>query len=324
MTPPAASAAERTAPIGRFAFPGRDPAWAAERAVIEAGLDRTMANRMRRWLQRRAFDAAVWQFGVALRLSGLYERGVRNALTLDLTEIELGFTGLPPAFDGYRILHLADLHIDALPGLAERVVALVDGVEVDLCVLTGDYRFRVGGGHEAILEPMRAVIEAVRARDGKVATLGNHDSVAMVRPFEAMGLNVLVNQILTLERGGDRLHVVGVDDVHTFRTRAAVQAIETVPEGFLLALVHSPEFVELAAEAGVSLYLTGHTHGGQVCLPGGWPIVTSSKAGRALAVGLWRRGEMLGYTSRGIGVSSLPVRFNCRGEATVITLRRQG
>jgi predicted MPP superfamily phosphohydrolase len=86
-------------------------------------------------------------------------------------------------------------------------------------------------------------------------------------------------------------------------------------------LVHSPEAALLAAEAGFALYLCGHTHGGQICLPGGIPVITNIQYRRRFASGPWRCGEMIGYTSRGLGTSGLPVRFFSRGEIALITLR---
>jgi predicted MPP superfamily phosphohydrolase len=86
--------------------------------------------------------------------------------------------------------------------------------------------------------------------------------------------------------------------------------------------VHSAEVADDADAAGYALYLCGHTHGGQICLPGGRPLVTHLKRCRHAASGLWRQGRMVGYTSRGLGVSDLPMRFNTRGEVVVITLRR--
>ncbi len=86
--------------------------------------------------------------------------------------------------------------------------------------------------------------------------------------------------------------------------------------------MHSAEVADDADEAGYALYLCGHTHGGQISLPGGRPLVTHLKRCRHAASGLWRQGRMTGYTSRGVGVSDLPLRFNTRGEVVVITLRR--
>ena len=90
----------------------------------------------------------------------------------------------------------------------------------------------------------------------------------------------------------------------------------------MTGLIHSAELADVAADAGFSLYLAGHTHGGQICLPGGIPIITHMSCHRHYASGLWRHGSMIGYTTTGIGVSGLPVRFNTRGEAVLITLRR--
>ena len=95
-----------------------------------------------------------------------------------------------------------------------------------------------------------------------------------------------------------------------------------MPKGFRILLQHSPELLDEAAAEGVSLYLTGHTHGGQICLPGGVPIMTNVKSPRRYARGLWKHGAMTGYTTMGVGVSVMPVRFFSKGEVAVITLRR--
>ncbi len=124
-----------------------------------------------------------------------------------------------------------------------------------------------------------------------------------------------------LERGRERITVTGLDDVHHFYTEGARQALLGGGRGFKIALVHSAEVADVAAEAGYSLYLCGHTHGGQVCLPGGRPLVTHLTQHRFAAAGLWQFGRMTGYTSRGAGVAVPPVRFNCRGEVVLITLR---
>jgi predicted MPP superfamily phosphohydrolase len=144
----------------------------------------------------------------------------------------------------------------------------------------------------------------------------------MVAPFEQLGLRVLANETVTIRRGGAAMHVTGLDDVHYFYTDAAGRALSDAPAGCKIALVHSPEAAHLAARAGYALYLCGHTHAGQICLPGGQPIITNSAFHWRHARGMWRRGAMLGYTSPGAGTSGLPVRYFSRGEVTVLTLRR--
>jgi predicted MPP superfamily phosphohydrolase len=296
--------------------------WAAARARMEAGDEKHTPEGRKRKRIWGPFALALAGFGIVLRASGLYGRGVRNALDVRVNAFDLPVGGLPEAFDGYRLLHLTDLHIDALDNFAGRLAETVSAVECDLCVMTGDYRFRVHGEAEAIRPGMARLMQGLRARDGVFGILGNHDSADMAAIFDSLGVRMLINETATVMRGGEALHVTGVDDVHYYYTGDASDALRFAPDGCRIALVHSPELAEQAADAGVALYLTGHTHGGQVCLPGGLPVFTHSHGQRRFSSGLWRKGGMVGYTSRGAGVSGLPVRFNCPGEATLITLRR--
>jgi predicted MPP superfamily phosphohydrolase len=267
------------------------------------------------------FEALIGLFGWGLRLVGLYRRGVRNALDIRLTRLELAFEDLPVAFDGFTILQISDLHVDTLRGTTEAALRLVSGMEVDLCVLTGDYREALGGPFDHILPPVRDLVSRVSARHGICAILGNRDCADMVEAFERLGITVLVNETRSIRRGDSRLHVTGTDDAHYY-TDAARNALALAPDGFRIALVHSAELADMAADNGFRLYLSGHTHGGQVCLPGGRPILTNLSRHRGYASGLWAHGAMSGYTSTGVGVSALPVRFNSRGEVALITLRR--
>ncbi|HYD05474.1 MAG TPA: metallophosphoesterase, partial [Reyranella sp.] len=111
--------------------------------------------------------------------------------------------------------------------------------------------------------------------------------------------------------------------VHNFYDPAARRALEERYDGFRIALVHSGEMADYAAAAGVGLYLCGHTHGGQICLPGGRVVFTQLVRCRHAATGVWHEGAMVGHTSPGLGVSPPTLRFNCRGGATLITLRRK-
>jgi len=287
---------------------------------MEAGDEKhtPFGPRTRHWGE---FKRLLIAFKILLNASRLFDAGRRRAADLRLVELELRFADLPSAFDGYRLLHLTDLHLDGLPQLEDAITNLVRGRSVDLSVWTGDYRFRVHGGHEQVLPGIAKILVAISAADGHLATLGNHDPAALVDPLERLGLRVLTNETVTIRRGPATLHITGLDDVHYFYTDAAAAALAEAPPGFRIALVHSPEAAHLAAAAGCALYLCGHTHGGQVCLPGGLPILTNSVFHWRHAKGLWRRGRMIGYTSNGAGISGLPVRFFSRGEVTLITLR---
>jgi uncharacterized protein len=276
-------------------------------------------TRHRHWGQ---FERLLVAFRILLSATRLFQAGRRRALDLRLVELVLPHPDLPPQFDGYRLLHLTDLHLDGMPNLDTVIAGLVRNRRVDLAVWTGDYRWRVRGAHEQVLSGIAEIVRAISASDGQYATLGNHDSVAMVDSLEACGLRVLANETVSVHRGAAALHITGLDDVHYFYTDMAAAALASAPAGFKIALVHSPEAALLAADAGYALYLCGHTHGGQVCLPGGIPILTNSALHWRHAWGLWRRGRMIGYTSNGAGTSGLPVRFFSRGEVTLLRLRR--
>lgn len=257
-----------------------------------------------------------------MRATGLDRHGRRNALDLSLNRVRLRFADLPPAFHGFTILHLSDLHVDVLPEATRRAAAMVAGLEVDLTVMTGDYQTEGSPVGERVAESLGPLLRAQRSRHGVLAVLGNHDGHEMADVLEGLGAEVLVNQHASLRRGGQRLHVTGTDDVHRFHTPEADHALLHGPEGFRLALVHSPELAGVAERAGIRLYLSGHTHGGQVCLPGGRPLITATVAHGRLAAGHWRLGALQGYTSRGVGAGPPAVRYNCRGEVALITLVR--
>lgn len=299
----------------------RHQQWVANRREIEGSRYWiSPRGRRTRW-RRNLFIRLLDLLGFVLRLTPLDARGRRNALAVRRVELELSVPGLPPAFHGYRLLHLSDTHLDVFPEIAEAASRLLDGVEVDLLVVTGD----VHGAPQAPIEQSAALLmqalRGVRVHGPRLAVLGNHDAIDMVHALERVGFQVLINRSVAIERDGERLTVTGLDDVHSFYSDAAHAALREPGEPCRLALVHSAEMADLAAEAGYALYLAGHTHGGQICLPGGRPLITQLTCCRHGAAGLWRQGAMIGYTSCGLGVSPPAVRFNCRGEVTVITLR---
>jgi predicted MPP superfamily phosphohydrolase len=295
----------------------RRNAWRARREAMEAQPSgKRWRGRMRSYLYhtaRRTHDV--------LRPTLPVQWGAARALRLEVTELTVSFADLPAAFDGYRILHLTDLHLDNIDGTAEAVAERVADVDSDLCVVTGDIRDNIHAPMGPLMKQLDHVASAVQARDGMVGVLGNHDSAAMVPPMEALGIRVLLNETVSYGRGQDTLHVTGVDDVHRFRTEDAQAALQSAPDGFCIALVHSPEAAHAAAVRH-RLYLTGHTHGGQICIPGGRPVAYGMKGNRDLARGIWQCGDMVGYTSRGLGACVLPFRSFCPGEVVSVTLRR--
>jgi predicted MPP superfamily phosphohydrolase len=128
---------------------------------------------------------------------------------------------------------------------------------------------------------------------------------------------------MALTREEDTLWLAGVDDAHFFRLDNIEKAATPIPEdGFAILLSHTPEVFRQAAHAGFDLMLSGHTHGGQICLPGGFPVTRGGRVPRRVVGGAWRHHAMCGYTSTGAGVSVVPLRLNCPPEITLHTLRR--
>jgi predicted MPP superfamily phosphohydrolase len=240
---------------------------------------------------------------------------------LELVKLSASFPDLPAAFDGYRILHLTDLHLDNIEDTAAVAAERIADIEHDLCVITGDIRDNIHAPLAPLIRRLETIVAASKASDGIVAVLGNHDSASMVAPMEALGIRVLLNERMTLVRAMDVLHVTGLDDVHRFHTEAADAALAAAPDAFCIALVHSPEVAGLAV-ARHRVYLTGHTHGGQICWPGGRALTNSLKQHRDFDRGLWRYGDMVGYTNRGVGSCVVPFRSYCPGEVMVMTLHR--
>ena len=257
----------------------------------------------------------------ALKVTGLYGRGLSNAAKVVVRRNLIHLQNLPKAFDGFTILQISDLHADmSMPAIAG-VVRLVQELRYDLCLLTGDYRGDTRGPYEPALEETKKVCAALT---GSIyGVLGNHDTIRMVPGLEAMGVTMLLNEAAVIERDGERIYLAGIDDAHFYRMDNIEKATETIPDGvFSILVTHTPEIYRQAAHADFDLLLSGHTHGGQICLPGGHPITLSAVLPRKFGAGPWRHHSMIGYTAVGAGSSVVPVRFNCPPEITLHELWR--
>lgn len=256
-----------------------------------------------------------------LLATGLYWRGAKNAAQVELRQIRFSFRDLPRAFDGFTILHLSDLHAEMSEPAMRRVAELVAGLRYDVCVITGDFRGPTCGPFREALNATARVIE--RLNSPVYAVLGNHDTILMVPELEEMGVRMLLNESIVVERAGAKLHIAGVDDAHFYRMDNIEKASQAIPqEDFSVLVSHTPEIYKQAAHAGFNLLLAGHTHGGQICLPGGFPLTLDSALPRSMGAGRWHYQGMAGYTSVGAGSSIVPVRFNCRPEITLHHLHR--
>jgi len=260
-----------------------------------------------------------------LRISGLHHLGTRNALDIQVREHRVTIPNLPAEFDGLRLAHLSDLHLDGYPGLGQHIADKLAAHTYDVAVLTGDYRFHTTGDSTHVTRELRDLIGAVRdcARFGVFGILGNHDFIEMVPVLEAAGVQTLLNESVALKQNGAQLWLVGLDDAHFYGAYDFDKALSGVSNGDArIALVHSPEIIPEASAHGFALYLTGHTHGGQVCLPGGTAILANARCARKYLAGAWCYNGMQGYTSRGTGSSGVFARFFCPPEIVIHTLTR--
>jgi predicted MPP superfamily phosphohydrolase len=270
-------------------------------------------------------DAIYYHFFMknVFRALGIYQKGVRNALDIGVNRVSLCLEELPQAFDGYEILFMSDLHLDGLDGLTGRVQRLIDPLETDLCILGGDFRMEMSGPSHEALARMAQVTPTIHARDGIYGILGNHDCLEMIPVLEKQGITVLLNEARPIDRSGSRIWIAGCDDPHHFRCHDLDQAFSEIPPGsFTIFVAHSQEIYREAEGFNAQLYLCGHTHGGQIRIPKLGPVFTHSRAPRHLGYGTWKYGRMAGYTSSGVGVSGVPVRFLTTGEVVHLTLKK--
>src|SRR5712692_1876443 len=257
----------------------------------------------------------------ALKLSGLYWRARRNAERVEIRDNIVLSERLPEAFDGFTILHISDMHVDMNKGAMRHLTELVQHLTYDICVLTGDFRGKTFGPFEATL----AGLAQVRAQlaGPTYGVLGNHDTILMVPGLEAMGIRMLLNECERLVRGDQSIHLAGIDDAHYYRVDNIEKATAAIPDdGFSILLSHTPEIYRQAAHAGFDLLLAGHTHGGQLCLPGRVPLTLDSVLPRHMGADAWEYRGMAGYTSVGVGSCIVPARLNCPPTITLHRLRR--
>lgn len=291
-----------------------------KRILKQAGLWAKSVHQGRGIFRLEGFLPLDDLIAAGLKFSGLAGLGRRNYLDVQIVDHTFVLPNLPPEFEGFRLLQLSDLHCDLEPDLIDVVIGKLSALEYDAVVLTGDYHNKIGEGHDASLDLMGRL--ASHLKQPAYAILGNHDFLEQVAYLEEVGLRVLLNEAEAIERGGRRLWICGVDDPHFFQTDDMLRARASVGAGeAAILLSHSPETYQKAAALGYSIMLSGHTHGGQLCLPGGIAVIKNAPIPRRLLAGPWKEGSLLGYTSRGTGGCGVGARFFCPAEITLHTLR---
>jgi predicted MPP superfamily phosphohydrolase len=246
---------------------------------------------------------------------------------VEIVPVSLVLPRLDSRFDGYRVALISDIHADAWmsPGRLLKLVNLVNAEEPGLVVITGDFAtfsrlWSLIRHVPGLVTPLRRL----RAPDGAFAVLGNHDyrtNVQVVRRvLAASGITELRNTVRSLHRDEAALHLCGVDSALEGVTNLD-RVLEGLPEeGAAILLAHEPDFADTSAATGrFDLQLSGHSHGGQMSVPLLGPIVLP-RLSRRYPSGLYRICGMSLYTNRGLG-SHPRLRFNCRPEITILTLR---
>lgn len=297
---------------------------ARQRLGIERAHEAQICGQGRNFFQIENLPYSHTLITSVLKLTGLYWIGRRSATKVRVRTNDIVSTRLPGGFDGFTILHLSDLHVEMSPRAMQSVIGLVKDLSFDLCVMTGDYRAQTYGTIRPCLAGLARVIACVREvlNEPLYGVLGNHDSIRMVPDLERMGIAMLLNEHVVLKRGDDEIYVAGIDDAHFYRVDNIEKATEGIPESaFSILLSHTPEIFLQAAHAGFDVLMSGHTHGGQICLPGSVPITLDSDLPRAFGSGAWRYKNMAGYTSVGAGSCIVPVRLNCPPEITLHRMR---
>jgi predicted MPP superfamily phosphohydrolase len=252
----------------------------------------------------------------------------------EIVRIEIRLRRLPHEFDGFTIAQLSDFHYEDHFSVVpiRKGVDLVNELRPDLIVLTGDFvtvpvveyhrgnanRFAKNSG------PCAELLSKLRAPAGVFAVLGNHDGASdpsyVVHALQGHGIPVLMNRSIPLEREKARIWLAGIDDVLEGRPDLAA-TLSKIPSGEVtILLAHEPDFADEVVFAPVDLQLAGHSHGGQIWIPGiGAPWLP--RLARKYPRGFYQIGKLALYTNLGIGTIRMPMRLNCPPEVTLITLR---
>jgi predicted MPP superfamily phosphohydrolase len=258
---------------------------------------------------------------LALNLSEAARSALSEPFRLTIEHHQIRLQRLPPAFDGFRIVQLSDIHHSPFTSRTqiERAVDTANSLQPDIVALTGDYISK----ERQYAAPCAELLGKLRARYGVFAVLGNHDhwtDAALITDlFRAEGMTVLVNQGMRFELKDAALWLAGVDDTMVGLEDLPLALAGSRADEFKLLLAHNPIILRRAARAGVDLVLSGHTHGGQVSLRS--ERNASGRPRRRLLKGLARQGDTQIYVTRGLGTVVLPVRFGCPPEVSLLELR---
>jgi uncharacterized protein len=307
-----------------------EPYASLARRIGRATLKKRLMRQANHWAQRGHQGGGLFHLdallpldtivSVALTVTGLAKRARANYLAPRLVERHLRLPRLPAAFAGFRLLQLSDLHLDLDPDFAPALIGKLRGLVYDAVVITGDFRNSTYENHARAVAEAGTIIATLG--EPRFGILGNHDFIEQVTELESLGLPILLNEVTKIVRGSDQLWIAGIDDSNFYSTHDVGRVIKALPsDACTILLSHSPEIaLELPADR-FDLVLCGHTHGGQLCLPGGqWLHVPVRGIKSEFICGPWRLKDTQGYTSPGTGACGVPARLNRPGELTIHVL----
>jgi uncharacterized protein len=269
-------------------------------------------------LTRRQFLGA----GIAVAGGSLADATAIEPYRLRISRHALVVRGLAPALDGIRVAQVSDVHLPGTPAAAQAAAEIIARERPDIVVLTGDIIEQASS-----LPALEAFAASVRGRLGTFAVLGNWEHKAEISPATARaayaraGVVFLCNEPATLSYRGARLRIVGFDDPVVGQPDPGRALAGPVPGAADLWLIHAPAYIDTlpSGTPRASVILSGHTHGGQIRLPG---LTLFTPPGSGRYVSGWYHGP-LGplYVSRGIGTATIRMRFFCPPEVPILTLR---
>jgi predicted MPP superfamily phosphohydrolase len=258
---------------------------------------------------------------LAGNVSKIAKYAIDEANSLSLERVEIRLERLPKKLDGFKIIHLSDIHHSPLTGLEhiERTVKIANRLKPDMFILTGDYV-----SHDTkFIRPVAKMLGKLKAEFGTHACLGNHDhwtdADLITERFRENGINMLVNEGHRFEARDTSFWLAGVDDHMVGKTDLPAALKGSYPDEFKLLLAHNPIIFRQCVRSGVDLTLSGHTHGGQV------RVRDSSRRmiRRRRIAGLHSRKNSKIYITRGIGTVVLPIRYQCPPEISLLELRAE-
>ncbi|NRA37503.1 MAG: metallophosphoesterase [Planctomycetes bacterium] len=254
---------------------------------------------------------------IAVKISGFAGRGRKNAIQIKVSHYDWNFTNMPTEFDGFVILHLSDLHLDGPIDITSVLSKILGTIDSDMCVMTGDFSYAHDESTDYLRRLMKDLCSAI-GTDEIYGILGNHDRYDYIDLLSNLGIRMLFNEYVHVNRGDAQIKLIGIDDYRFLKFGNQVQLMDELEnDEFTILLAHSPELIEQARKSEVDFYLCGHTHAGQIRLPFLPPWTYNINTERKYGSGRWNNGNLQGFTSPGVGVSTVPYRFNTVPEIAV-------